>query len=314
VKRLVQFLGLAVLAWASFEAAISWLTTCDPSYGYQPEQGGSDKHCSAVTGPLLSVAWPFLGRIALALEEHGEAVIAVFTVILAISTILLWRATERLWEAGEAQRRSSERIAREQRVTASHAAMSQRFATEASLNIARKSANAAVDSAKASNDAVAHMQQNAERQLRAYIGIEGGGFYAIKGRPWVRAEVRFKNYGQTPAHDVHIWQAISLFAPDAFTFDEDPEDVAGNPAENSVMSPLGVETLTTGQFSLAPGEFDDITSGKKVPITWGRARYRDVFDKEQTFTFTAKIGSVSLDEKGVYRWALRPAFGGYKST
>lgn len=47
---------------------------------------------------------PFLIiKIGKALDDHGNAVTAIFTVVLAISTIGLWAATRRLWIAGERQ-------------------------------------------------------------------------------------------------------------------------------------------------------------------------------------------------------------------
>lgn len=54
-------------------------------------------------------------------ENNGEAITAIFTVVLAISTTFLWHSTSQLWEAGEKQLRIAAKTAEAAQKTANAA-------------------------------------------------------------------------------------------------------------------------------------------------------------------------------------------------
>jgi hypothetical protein len=88
--------------WLLFEGLISLLATCDQVAEQASQHGGSEqaqKHCSALTGPLVSIVWAVIYWAGHVLEGYGEAVIAAFTVVLAIATGFLYRATRDLVRA-----------------------------------------------------------------------------------------------------------------------------------------------------------------------------------------------------------------------
>jgi hypothetical protein len=97
--RVVAFGAVLLL----FDAVFSWLSTCDPASYPSPTNQSYEEYCSALKGPLVTVAKFLLYRVGYGLRDYGEAVVAAFTIVLAISTIALWRSTEKLFQAGERQ-------------------------------------------------------------------------------------------------------------------------------------------------------------------------------------------------------------------
>jgi hypothetical protein len=175
-RRNWQVLTLLIAVIVAIDVAYSILSTCDP-VGEQSRQatGGQEpgKHCSLVAGALLTFAAAGLVWFGHLLEESGEAVIAVFTIVLAFSTILLWLATERLYEAGEAQRKHAETVAAQQASD-----------MKVSLAAAQRSADAAVEFARgirsvatATDETAEVMARTARKQLRAYVFVESGTMF-----------------------------------------------------------------------------------------------------------------------------------------
>ncbi|HEX4506719.1 MAG TPA: hypothetical protein VH722_13395 [Alphaproteobacteria bacterium] len=127
-------------------------------------------------------------------------IVAYFTFILAGATILLFWATEKLYVTGENQIEA-----------AAKAGVKQAAATKVSLKVAKSAADAARDSANAAQSSVTEMRATAERQLRAYIGVDDAFFEKISdpyvpGSEMMTGYVHLivKNYGTTPATDIII--------------------------------------------------------------------------------------------------------------
>jgi hypothetical protein len=100
VRRVLIFAAL----WLLFECVISLLATCDQVAEQARHYSGTEqaqKHCSALTGPLVSVVWAVVVWSGHVLEGYGEAVIAAFTIVLAIATGFLYRATRDLVRGAE---------------------------------------------------------------------------------------------------------------------------------------------------------------------------------------------------------------------
>lgn len=107
--RIARRVLIFAVLWLLFEGAISLLATCDQVAEQASQNGGSQqtqKHCTALSGPVLASGWAFVYWLGHVLEGYGEAVIAVFTIVLAFATGLLWKATRDLVRSSE---RSAER-------------------------------------------------------------------------------------------------------------------------------------------------------------------------------------------------------------
>ena len=55
------------------------------------------------------------------------------------------------------------------------------------------------------------MRRTAQRQLRAYIAVEHGDVQLVNGGEGIRAMIRIKNFGQTPARNVVSWASVRVF-------------------------------------------------------------------------------------------------------
>jgi hypothetical protein len=135
-----------------------------------------------------------------------EKIIARWTIILGISTILLFIAT----------------------------GISAYFLYATDLTL-KDTLNATARAAKATEDAVNIASATAKRQLRAYLGITIVTFECPncldkrwtppkRGLPEVVMITKVKNFGATPAYQVHTCTGLYLaesggFPPDDFTYD-----------------------------------------------------------------------------------------------
>lgn len=238
--------GLWIVATlAIIDTGISLALTCHEQ-GYQPGSGqNSVADCSVFQGPIFR----FLIWFANAFDEHGEAVIAAFTIVLAISTIGLWRSTRKLWEAGEKQ-----------------------------IAIAAFAANSSEQSARAAHRAAAIMDQTAERQLRAYVLTSECKISAIEGI--AEALVIAQNYGQTPAHELKSWMGIRLrklpVTDDLF----DTDAVPVSKASHGAGAPFTMNCKA--KRALTQEELAGIGDGSWGYFVVGVITYKDIFGKTQT--------------------------------
>jgi hypothetical protein len=176
--------------------------------------------------------------------------LAVVTTILAGVTAGLWIATYSL--ASDAKDAAS-RQAREMKI---------------SLRIARRSANASKKSAEAAERTVNTMKDTAERQLRAYVGVEQ---IAIQSSPTGApnaGQIIIKNFGKTMAKDTQIWFAAAIETMVPVT-----------------DFPLGARKCKTVIMPTEGARFDepltgtfDLGKGIGNVYLWGRIDYIDVFD------------------------------------
>ena len=124
------------------------------------------------------------------------------TIILAAITAVLAGYTAKLWGATKSLAEDAEKTTTRQASEMQH-----------SLLIAQESADAAKKSAEASERTINTIEITAERQLRAYVGVERVEMLNIRPNPskdfeetWIH--VRFKNFGQVPATRLEYWVVI----------------------------------------------------------------------------------------------------------
>lgn len=167
------------------------------------------------------------------LHKHGEAVIALFTVILGIATWLLWRATKKLVEGAD---------------------------------------------------------KTSERQLRAYVCLDGGSLRFVtdsEGKSiinkdrnaYIEGFASLKNFGQTPAYEARAWVRIDLCERDKPPFDQKSVGLG-----RSLIGPGSQFNLPVHK-EVTNTDVTDIRNEKKFLFVWGRADYVDIFGRERFFEF-----------------------------
>lgn len=264
MRRWIAVALWVVAAVAIIDTGISLALTCHEQ-SYQPGSGqNSVEACSVFQGPI------FRGFIwfANAFDEHGEAVIAAFTIILAISTIGLWRSTRKLWEAGEKQ-----------------------------IAVAAFAANSSEQSARAAQRAAAIMGQTAERQLRAYVFLDPDKVLeelrvAVGEEP--SGMLRVKNFGLTPAYDCVTVRGTAN-APWPLPPDIDLK-IKRTGETGQIVPPGGVTYVGFGpQLGKEGGgkvtaeEFADFQSGARRFYVFGCVHYTDAFHKERYTNFCLSV-------------------------
>lgn len=147
----------------------------------------------------------------------------------------------------------------------------------------------AKEQAEAAQRSVKIVQENSERQLRAYIDVEALDIDLIAS-PTVVTIVR--NAGQTPARQVRATTEWSWSSPVE--------------VESTPIPALAVQTSTRdvaagGTFTLRrrtdPNFAAEIAKGEKVLVVTGRIEYFDVFGERRTTTFRRWTGRSHIDRR-----------------
>lgn len=176
VAALLALFALGIADWGH-----SSITVCNPisdNAEHTTDKKQSPEDCPALRGPIGAlVNWT-----TATLDHHGEAVIAVFTIVLAFSTILLWNSTRGLHQA--------------------------------TLDMAR-GANEQIKIAKAAADQAQRSADIAERSLtltdRPWMDVDLEITGPLKFLPEtieIKIKATFKNVGKSPATYVHFYYGI----------------------------------------------------------------------------------------------------------
>jgi hypothetical protein len=153
---------------------------------------------------------------------------------------------------------------------------------------AKESADTSKIQAEVARDTLKTMQDTAERQLRAYVGVSDASIHKVEtGAP--EAIVHIKNFGQTPAYDVrawiHMWIAehpLSEVLPDA------PEDL---PKGTAVIHPGTHVAFFMPKEPPVKAEFIPLLGTAAGTIyVYGIIKYRDVFKRERTTKYRLIYG------------------------
>ncbi len=143
-------------------------------------------------------------------------------------------------------------------------------------------------------------EENAVRQLRAYVLIEGGFITRIQSAngSFLKAHVQSKNFGQTPAYRFKAWQRIAIFDTG-----RDPRYETGNGRGASDVGPGATREVSLHLGPIAESDFLGIRKGDKTIHIWGRFDYSDAFDKPRHLNFFLKNGREVKDGG----WLVEPA-------
>jgi hypothetical protein len=163
----------------------------------------------------------------------------------------------------------------------------------------------------ATRNLVRGAEKTAERQLRAYVALEGGSIAhaTVENGAGFHVTVRLKNFGLTPAYSFTTWiMPPEILAPDAlpFTSSRPISERTGT----SIIGP-GSDAWINWYAGFGDKDLDDIRSGIRSIFIWGGADYTDAFGKRRYFIFRDRI---SGRENGPNCWALSPHPLGYDAN
>jgi hypothetical protein len=150
---------------------------------------------------------------------------------------------------------------------------------------------------------IAREQSNTSRaQLRAYVMVDKAT--TVDFGPVPKAEVIFKNYGQTPAYNLTIWTSVEVAVDDLKNKAAAPPS---GPAASGSLGPGGfVHTLDAPERVILPPEVQAVKEGRASFYVYGQALYRDVFGEAHATDFCFVYGG----EEGVHPGGL---MGQYKT-
>jgi hypothetical protein len=150
-----------------------------------------------------------------------------------------------------------------------------RRATEAAI----VAADAATDSASATREANLLTQHHAEKELRAYVLIQGADIREEGNE--ILGRVDFQNFGPTPGYDFETHLNMGIDVPSGSPYNESP----AREKSKSIIGPGAVLKSSTNTIILNEREFEEIYYGQKVIFVWGYVRYKDAFGKRWKFIF-----------------------------
>ncbi len=141
--------------------------------------------------------------------------------------------------------------------------------------------------ANATHKLVEGAKDTAEKDLRAYLGIFGGGMaphrHDLDSRV-VYVEVR--NAGKTPAHDAEGFFGTGMCeksAADDFQFTGEVK------RENKWVMTSGSLMTISQKIKVVSDDYAAIKSGEKIVFVWGKYSWRDEFGSSYDATFRYRV-------------------------
>ncbi|NOG71540.1 hypothetical protein [Roseicella sp. DB1501] len=150
------------------------------------------------------------------------------------------------------------------------------------LLLTRRSVKEAGRSADAAAAAVQAADRTAEKQLRAYVGIERITIYNVVAGRQPTVEIEITNFGQTPARRLTAWTEIEVLAFNEVNFLVN--DTKESPRQT--LQPTAKITIESKKDdTLTKTELENISSNFQKTYCFGRIQYWDVFDVERNVIF-----------------------------
>jgi hypothetical protein len=135
---------------------------------------------------------------------------------------------------------------------------------------------------RATQRLVLDARENAERQLRAYLGVESSAINLTSGgQP--EAGVTFKNYGNTPAYEFTINAGLGMAA----SFEELPPPLPEQiPEARGVLSPGATAMhVRTAPVQIHPDHLTMLADGRLTAFVYGEVTYVDAFKKRRVLKY-----------------------------
>jgi hypothetical protein len=128
-------------------------------------------------------------------------------------------------------------------------------------------------------------ERHSERELRAYVLVDGGQFDYSRARDMIRGHIVVKNYGQTPAYNFSVFASVRIFEPDVPIFDFTPLH-----PERSALITLGpaAESNIDRIVAAFPDDFENVCQHERAIFMWGVITYRDAFGRDHREEFRCR--------------------------
>ena len=140
--------------------------------------------------------------------------------------------------------------------------------------------------ARQSRRALRHMQTVSSAELRAYVGIEWVTVSGFSVGETPNAEIRTKNFGQTPAHQFDVFCYLALASADRENSLAIPDikkhTPSSLPPSGSSISYPSLNRAWTQECA------DAFAAGSLNAYIFGEARYVDAFGQRRTTSFRNK--------------------------
>lgn len=154
-------------------------------------------------------------------------------------------------------------------------------------------------------------ERHAERQLRAYVSIFGGSITLTHFNDMGQAfyiDLKLRNSGQTPGYNYATWIEAKIEEPASSPFPTTIDPMEGR--ASSIIGPQTDSTLSRA-IPVSAEELQAIRAGTKQIFIWGRADFKDAFDRPRYFTFRSKNGH-EVAPGGT--WTVGPHKDGYDAN
>lgn len=171
------------------------------------------------------------------------------------------------------------------------------------LRETRRTAIAGIVSARAANKGLRQSDENAKRQLRAYVCVTKGVVTQFGPDKTPGVIIQVKNTGQTPAYDVMQWTCLDL---DDFPRTKPFIDDWNWGSHKSTLGPgEGMSAIISLDEPLTQNHVDVIREGNAAIWAFGELRYTDAFDVPHTTQFRLVYGgNLGALEKGKTKGAM----------
>jgi hypothetical protein len=167
-------------------------------------------------------------------------------------------------------------------------------ATRRAVHASQRSATAAEAAIDKGDAALTHAQSTANRQLRAYVSVERVNFQLMNHKPdepasgVLNVAIYWKNFGSTPANNIHINFAFRIFrwpdtVPDDFDFPGNPDFVSARGAFAPTQGIWANVTLPMGAV------YEAWQNKAFIPI-WSFIEYDDTQGTRRRTEWSSQVG------------------------
>ena len=157
-------------------------------------------------------------------------------------------------------------------------------------------------------------EDTAERQLRAYVFVDGGSLILMttdQGRMFIQGRVVLKNFGQTPGYKFATWTRMDVLETKSPVFRDDLEGFG-----ESVIGPGSKRHVPVVRGPIDTADLQAIRRGTKSIFIWGRIDYVDAFGKARYLKFY-NVSGREISEPGAGpsgKWAIEQADKPYEAN
>ena len=150
---------------------------------------------------------------------------------------------------------------------------------------------------KATRDLVTGAEKTAQKQLRAYVGIDYVSVKVLEIGKKPRVDWFRKNYGQTPASRFRLWIELEIL-PNEDTIASFPQQF-GDYDVGSINASAGLRNECSGDDEITADQLQGINSRELTLYFFGAFKYFDVFGCEQTTEFRLYYIPPFVEGKGM---------------